>query len=105
MRNRWSEHLALDHGEINLDLIGPAGMDRRGHEDGIWAIGPTRSDPLHCLFAAMSRALVHDPEDALGRLRVLDSCPQTLADRWERYGFSSHSDRTAWRDRRPRPPN
>jgi hypothetical protein len=60
-----SEYLPLGDGEINLDLIEPAGMNWRVHEDGI---GPTGSNAFDRPLAAMSRAVVHDPEDAVGRL-------------------------------------
>ena len=39
-----SEHFPLDDGEINLDLIEPAGMNWGVHEDGI---GPTGSDAFN----------------------------------------------------------
>jgi len=40
-------------------------VDRGVHQDGI---GPLRADALCGLVAAMSRAVVHDPKDAVGRL-------------------------------------
>ena len=60
-----SEYFPLDDGEINLDLIEPTGVNRGVHEDGIGSAG---SDAFNRPLAAMSRAVVHDPEDAVGRL-------------------------------------
>jgi len=57
------EHFSLDDGEIDLNLIDPAGMDRGMHQK---SIGPAGSDTIDCLLAAMSRAVIHDPKDALG---------------------------------------
>src|SRR5262244_3593746 len=32
------------------------------------SVGPAGSDAIDCLLAAMSRAVIHDPKDALGGL-------------------------------------
>ena len=57
------EHFSLDDGEIDLNLIDPAGMNRGMHQK---SIGPAGSDAIDCLLAAMSRAVIHDPKDTLG---------------------------------------
>ena len=59
------EHLPLEDGKIDFDLVEPAGMDRGVHKDRIWPTGP---DTMGCLFTAMSRAVVHNPEDPVDRL-------------------------------------
>src|SRR5215469_2628742 len=57
------EHFSLDDGEIDLNLIDPAGMDWGMHQK---SIGPAGSDTIDGLLAAMRRAVIHDPKDALG---------------------------------------
>ncbi len=58
-----SQHLSLDDGEVNFNLIEPAGVNRGVYQEGV---GPTGLDALCCFLAAVSRAVTHDPENALG---------------------------------------
>ena len=58
-----SEYLSLNDGEIDFNLVEPAGMN--GSVDKK-SVGPSGPDAIDCLLAAMSRAVVHDPKDALG---------------------------------------
>jgi hypothetical protein len=51
--------------EVDFDLVEPTGVDGGVHQDGI---GPLRANALCGFLAAMSRAVVHDPKDAVGRL-------------------------------------
>ena len=53
----------MKDGEIDLNLIDPAGMNGRVYKKGI---GPAGTDAFDCLLTAMSRAVIHDPKDALG---------------------------------------
>lgn len=53
----------MNDGEIDLDLIDPAGMNRGVDEKGI---GPMGSNAFDSFLTAMSRAVVHDPKNALG---------------------------------------
>lgn len=59
------EHFSLDDGEIDLNLIDPAGMNRGMHQK---SVGPPGSNAIDCFLPAMSRAVIHDPENALGGL-------------------------------------
>src|SRR5262252_10649310 len=97
------EHFSLDDGEIDLNLIDPAGMDRGMHQK---SIGPAGSDTIDCLLAAMSRAVIHDPKDALGGF--IRFTPRNLSD--EPTGGSNatlffRSVRRFWLDGRPKLPN
>ena len=58
-----SEDLSLEDGEIDFNLIDPAGMNGGVYKKGI---GPAGADAFDCLLTAMSRAVIHDPKDALG---------------------------------------
>jgi hypothetical protein len=63
------QHLPLDDGEIDLDLIELTGMDR-GMEQDDTGIGLMQ--PLLCSFTTMRRAIVHNPEQAFpGSIRFL----------------------------------
>ena len=53
----------MNDGEIDLDLIDLAGMNGGVDEKGI---GPTGSNAFDSFLTAMSRAVVHDPKNALG---------------------------------------
>ena len=55
----------MDDGEIDFNLIDPAGMNGGVYQKGI---RPAGSNAVDCLLTAMSRAVVHDPENALGGL-------------------------------------
>src|SRR5262249_34135632 len=57
------EYLSLNDGEIDFNLVEPAGMN--GSVDKK-SVGPSGADAIDCLLAAMSRAVIHDPKDALG---------------------------------------
>ena len=72
------EQLALDDGEIDLDLAEPTGVDRSVDEDDIGPFGVQSSGGA---LAAMSGAIVDDPEHAAGRpIRLLahDLCDQAF---------------------------
>jgi len=56
------EHLSLDDREIDLNLIDPTGMNRGMHQKSVGLAG---SDAIDCLLTTMSRAVIHDPKDAL----------------------------------------
>ena len=58
------EGLSLEHGEVDLDLIQPAGVHGQVHED---EFGPLGVEPVHSTLAAVDRAVVDDPEDSLRR--------------------------------------
>jgi len=58
------EQLALDHREVDLDLVEPAGVDRRVDGDGV---GIPLGQALVAGRAAMRGAVVTDPEYASGR--------------------------------------
>ena len=63
------EDLPLHDGEIDFDLIEPTGVDRSVDQDGI---GPFVAQTVGGFLAAMSRAVVHDPKDAVsGLVRLL----------------------------------
>jgi hypothetical protein len=55
----------LDDREIDLNLIDPAGGNRGMYKKGV---GPAASEAIDRLLTAMSRAVFHDPKDALGGL-------------------------------------
>ena len=58
------EHLALDDGEVDLDLVEPAGMDGGVHRhDG----RPGFLKPRDGCLTAVRGAVIHDPEHAGGR--------------------------------------
>jgi hypothetical protein len=58
------ENLALHDREINLDLIEPAGVHRSVNGNNR---GPAVLEALDAPLAAMRRAIVENPKDALGR--------------------------------------
>jgi len=58
-----SEYFSLNDREIDLNLIDPTGMNWGVYQKGI---GPAGSDAIDCFMSAMSRAVIHDPEDPLG---------------------------------------
>jgi hypothetical protein len=53
--------LPLDDGEVDLHLVEPTGMDRRVNQDHAWV---TILQAPHCAGAAVSRAVVDNPEEA-----------------------------------------
>jgi len=59
----WREHLALDDGEVDLDLIEPTGMDGSVHENQPGELLLEADDGC---VAAMGTAVVDDPKDASG---------------------------------------
>src|SRR3990172_880630 len=59
------EHLALDDGEIDLDLVEPAGMHWSVDRDHVAESGVQTTDAS---TATVRRAVVHDPEDAASGL-------------------------------------
>ena len=58
----WREQLALDDGEVNLDLVQPTGMDWRMNQNGI---GPFDSEAVGRPRPAMGGAIVRDKEHAV----------------------------------------
>src|SRR5438132_3496398 len=57
------QHLALDDGKVDLDLIQPTRMNRRE----AWnQVRPLALQALGSPRPAMARAVVHNPEDATG---------------------------------------
>ena len=64
------EHLSLDDGEIDLNLIDPAGMNGGVYQKGV---GPAGSNAFDCFLTAMSRSV--------GAMPLFLSCPKCLA-RW-----------------------
>ena len=64
-----SEHLPLDNGEVDFNLVDPASMNRSVNQTGI---GAARRDAFNCLLTTMSRAIIHDPKKRawpIGRAR------------------------------------
>jgi len=55
----WSENPALDDGEVDLDLVEPAGMDGRMNQNGV---GIPVAKPLDGALPAMRGAVIRDPE-------------------------------------------
>jgi hypothetical protein len=63
------ENLSLYDGEIDFDLIKPAGVDGSVDED---RVGPFGAVAVDSLLSPMSGAIIHDPEDAAsGLVRLL----------------------------------
>src|SRR5829696_4319514 len=58
-----SEHLALDDGEVDLDLVEPGGMNRQVDQNQLGEGAPQSVDGGS---SAMACPVVHDPKDALG---------------------------------------
>lgn len=58
------ENLSLHDREIDFDLVEPTGMDRSVDQD---RVGPSGAETIDGFLAAMSGAVVHDPEDATSR--------------------------------------
>src|SRR5215212_10609034 len=54
-----SEHLALHHREVDLDLVEPGGMSGKVDEA---QVGPLSLKALHRSLTPMRGAVVHDPE-------------------------------------------
>src|SRR6516162_7229699 len=57
------QHLALNDGEIDFDLVEPAGVDRAVNRH---QVGKGSGQPLNAARSAMRRAIVDDPEDPAG---------------------------------------
>src|SRR5918994_6716524 len=76
-----SEDLALNHREVDLDLVEPGSMCRKVDEV---QVGPLSLKALHRSLTPMRGAIVHDPEHPLGgRVRLplhylLDQPPERL---------------------------
>jgi hypothetical protein len=58
-----SEHLALNHREVDLDLVEPGSMSRKVDET---QVGPLSLKAIHRSLTPMRGAVVHDPEYAIG---------------------------------------
>src|SRR5215216_548497 len=59
----WSEKLALNHREVDLDLVEPGSVSRKVDEA---QVGPLSLKALHRSLPSMRGAVVHDPEHAIG---------------------------------------
>ena len=60
----WREHLALDDGEVDLDLVEPTRMDgTMNHPE----VGVAPLQALHTALTTVGGAIVHDPEHASSR--------------------------------------
>ena len=57
------ENFSLNDRQVDLDLVEPTGMDRGVDQNGV---GPLGAEPVGGLLPAMSRTIVHDPEDPAG---------------------------------------
>jgi len=57
-----SEYLSLNDGEVDFNLVDPAGMDGSVYKE---SVGPSRSNAFNCFLTAMSRAVIHDPKNTL----------------------------------------
>lgn len=57
-----SEYLSLNDGEIDFNLVDPAGMNGSVYKK---SVGPSGSNAFNGLLTAMSRAVIHDPENTL----------------------------------------
>src|SRR5262245_1650637 len=82
------EDLARDDGEIDLDLIEPAGVDGSVDEH---ELRPPRLQPPDGAVAPMRGAVVRDPEDTPGRaIRFLphDLCHESAEGRGARLRFA-----------------
>ena len=56
----WRQGLSLQDGQVDFNLIEPAGVNRQRHRHGI---GEFSAEPLGERGRAMRTALVHDPKD------------------------------------------
>ena len=97
------ENFSLNDRQVDLDLVEPTGMDRGVDQNGV---GPLGAEPVGGLLPAMSRTIVHDPEDPaggpIGRL-VHDLADQSI--HGGQYHFCFRSARRLWRDGRPTLPS
>ena len=59
------EYFSLQDGEIDFNLVDPAGMNGSVDQK---SVGPSGSNAFHGFLTAMSRAVIHDPENTLSRL-------------------------------------
>jgi len=83
------EQLPLDDGEVNFDLIQPAGMNRSVDGDDGWPLG---LQTMNRFRTAMARAVVDDPEDAGGgtiRLLAHDLGDEAIERRNARLAFAA----------------
>ena len=84
-RNRWGKNLAFDDGEVDLDLIEPAGVNWRVNDD---QVGPSLPQPFLTRETAMRGTVVDNPEDSVGR--TIGSLGHDLVDEtveWRDSGF------------------
>src|SRR5207302_8335717 len=94
--------LALDDREVNLDLIQRTGMQWGVHQHHRRPLG---AESVGGLLAAVSRTVVHNPEDATGRAidRAVGPSPRRPSDPRARFRFWSRSGQIAWLGGHPRP--
>lgn len=57
------EYFSLNDGEIDFNLVDPAGMNGSVYKK---SVGPLGSNAFHCFLSAMRRAVIHDPKNRLG---------------------------------------
>ena len=57
-----SEYLSLNDGEIDFNLVDPAGMNGSVYKE---SVGPSGSNAFNGFLTAMSRAVIHNPENTL----------------------------------------
>lgn len=55
-----SEYLSLNDGEIDFNLVDPAGMNGSVYKK---SVGPSGSNAFNRFLTAMGRAVIHDPEN------------------------------------------
>ena len=91
-----SEYLSLNDGEIDFNLVDPAGVNGSVHKK---SVGPSGSNAFHGFLTTVSRTVIHDPKNTLrgfvglGRITsamsrsvgampfFFSQCPKSLA-RW-----------------------
>ena len=60
-----SEDLALNNGEVDLNLVEPTGVNRSVDE---YSVPPLGAQPVNSFLATMSGAVIHNPKDATSGL-------------------------------------
>ena len=70
-----SEYLSLNDGEIDFDLVDPAGVNGSVHKK---SVGPAGSNAFNCFLTTVSRTVIHDPRNTLSGFVGL--APHNLGD-------------------------
>jgi len=74
------EHLSLNDGEVDFDLVEPTGVNRGVDEN---SVGPSGAEAINGFLSPVGGAVVHNPEDAMSRLvRLLAHDLSEEAVRW-----------------------